>query len=175
MLSVLIEVGEEPGPLAASLLSLVPGAVEGMVRDVVVLDRGLGEEARAVAEEAGCRIAEGESMAGTISAARGEWLLLLCVGARLSPGWIEAVGNHFSFGHGAGPRPARFSRSWEGRGLSRFLDPFAWWSPPLSCGLILSKGQALSKAGNARSLADLAKGVASVRLDAAIRPYAAQP
>ena len=46
MLTVLIDAADDPNGLALTLATLVPGAVEGLVRDVVVIDRGLDAATR---------------------------------------------------------------------------------------------------------------------------------
>ncbi|WP_210251297.1 glycosyltransferase family protein [Aureimonas psammosilenae] len=166
-MTVLIECGEDAGALAASLATLVPGAVDGLVREVVVLDRGLDAGTRKVADHAGCRIAEGEQLAQVVFAAKGEWLLLIEPGARLAPGWIEGVAAHLGdVLAGALPKAARFSVSpHDRRGLmSRFLRRRS----VLADGLLLPKAGLAPRAS--QELEDLAKGVAARRLEATIRP-----
>ncbi|RYE82807.1 MAG: glycosyl transferase family 2, partial [Hyphomicrobiales bacterium] len=46
MLTVLIDAAEDPNGLALTLSTLVAGAVEGLVREVVVIDRGLDDATR---------------------------------------------------------------------------------------------------------------------------------
>ena len=53
-LSVLIETKENEDGLARTLSSLVGGAVEGVVREVIVCDRGSTDQTYCVAEHAGC-------------------------------------------------------------------------------------------------------------------------
>jgi hypothetical protein len=164
MLTVLIETGdEEEDALARTLASLVGAAVEGVVRDVVVCERGSGDRTRQVAEHAGCvYLAEGGLAAG-LRQAKGEWVLLLEPGARLADGWSEAVLAHVA----RAAMPARFSRSRADRlpFLARILS-----SPTaLSQGLVIRKGQALSLSRTAHSAEALARGLASRLLDAEIR------
>ena len=54
MLTVLIETRNDEEGLARTLASLVGGAVEGVVRDVIVCDRGSTDQTHRVAEHAGC-------------------------------------------------------------------------------------------------------------------------
>ena len=53
MISVLIETRNDEAELAHTLASLVPGAVEGVVREVIVCDRGSTDGTASVAEQAG--------------------------------------------------------------------------------------------------------------------------
>ncbi|TIT31983.1 MAG: glycosyltransferase, partial [Mesorhizobium sp.] len=54
MLSVLIQTLNDEERLARTLASLIGGAVEGVVRDVVVCDGGSTDQTHRVAEHAGC-------------------------------------------------------------------------------------------------------------------------
>lgn len=169
MMTVMIECGTDAGPLGSSLATLVPGAIEGLVREVVVIDAGLDASTRKVADHAGCRIVPREALAETVSAARGEWLMLMEPGARLAVEWIEGVAAHLAdVEAGATPRPARFSPSRGDR--PRFLQRLARRSTALANGLILPKAQAVGLARSRTSLEEMAKGLASKRLATAIRP-----
>ncbi|MBC8130831.1 MAG: glycosyl transferase family 2 [Rhizobiaceae bacterium] len=170
MLTVMIEAGADQGPLVASLATLIPGAVEGLVREVVVIDRGLDPATRKVADHAGCRIVDAAGLAAVVSGARGDWLLLLEAGARLAPDWIDAVTSHLVDVEEANvtPRAARFSRS--RRDMPGFLSRFLSRRTALAEGLLLPKAQAIGLVRRSRTLEDMAKGLASRRLDASIRP-----
>ena len=163
MLTVLIETRNDEEALARTLASLVGAAVEGVVRDVIVCDRGSTDQTHRVAEHAGCHyVAEGGIAAG-IRQAKGEWLLMLEPGARLVEGWTEAVIGHV----GKMAMPARFSRSRADRKplFSRlFSAPTA-----LAEGLVIRKGQAMALAKSAQSAEAIARGLASRRLEAEIR------
>ena len=171
MLSVLTEGGEDGEGLAATLASLVPGAVEGLVREVVVIDRGLSEGARLVADHAGCRVQSGENLRELVGTLRGDWVLCLETGARLSSGWIERVAQHsanVAIGR-ASPPAARFRIARGDR--PHFLSRAFARRSAMHQGLLLPKTQALSAARpGASSLADLAKGLATRLLDAEISP-----
>ncbi|MGD9915460.1 MAG: glycosyltransferase [Rhizobiaceae bacterium] len=162
MLTVLIETHNHEEALARTLAALVPAAVEGMVREVLVCDRGSSDQTLYVAEHAGCRfIAEGGLSAG-MAQARGDWLLLLQPGARPQPGWVESVSAHVARQTGA----ARFTRSADDRGnlLARLLRRRA----RLADGLLVTKRQALAvKAADSESLA---RAVRTQRLAAQINP-----
>ncbi len=169
MLTVLIETRNDEEPLARTLASLVGAAVEGVVRDVIVCDRGSTDQTHRVAEHAGCSyLAEGGIAAG-VRQAKGEWLLLLEPGARLAEGWSESVIAHV----GRMTMPARFSRVRADRqGLfSRIMS-----SPSaLAEGLVIRKGQAVSLSRTAQSAEALARGLASKRLEGEIRVAEKKP
>jgi hypothetical protein len=162
MLTVLIETRDDEDGLTRTLASLVGGAVEGVVRDVIVCDRGSTDQTHRVAEHAGCNyIANGEVAAG-IRQAKGEWLLILEPGARLVDGWIESVLVHTA----RMTMPARFSRARGNRApfLSRvFSRPTA-----LADGLVITKRQATALSRNAHSAEAIARGLATRRLDGEI-------
>lgn len=92
MITVLLELrNEDPSALGATLASLVPAAVDGYVREVVVLDGGLASGARRVAEEAGCVVRPAQELADALSGAKGEWLALFETGCELQPDWAEGA------------------------------------------------------------------------------------
>ncbi|MBX3569071.1 MAG: glycosyltransferase [Rhizobiaceae bacterium] len=169
MLTVLIETKNDEEGLARTLSSLIPAAVEGIVRDVIVCDHGSTDQTHRVAEHAGCSyVAEG-GLAAALRQAKGEWVLLLEPGARLTEGWSEVVVGHVS----RQSMPARFSRSRADRRslFSRILSaPTA-----LSEGLVIRRGQAVSLSRTAQSAEALARGLASKRLEAEIRVAEPRP
>ncbi|MBX3529141.1 MAG: glycosyl transferase family 2 [Rhizobiaceae bacterium] len=140
MLTVLIETLNDEERLARTLASLVGGAVEGVVREVVVCDRGSIDQTGLVADHAGCLWLEHADLAAGIRRARGDWLLLLEPGARLVPGWPEPVLRHAS----EVAAPARFTRS--RAGAPRFLSRLFLPRRPLADGLLISKRQAVALA-----------------------------
>lgn len=107
MISVLIETRDHETELARTLASLVSGAVEGVVREVIVCDRGSTDGTALVAEHAGCVFLADTTAKDQVGKARGDWLLLLEPGARLVPGWVEPVREHMA----VSKVPARFARS----------------------------------------------------------------
>ncbi|MDF1599581.1 glycosyl transferase family 2 [Mesorhizobium sp. YIM 152430] len=107
MISVLIETKDDEEGLAKTLASLVSGAVEGLVREVIVCDLGSSDGTETVAEHAGCIFLAGTRCEEAVAGARSEWVLMLKPGARLAPGWVEAAREHVA----AAESPAIFSRS----------------------------------------------------------------
>lgn len=107
MISVLIETKDNENELAKTLASLVPGAVEGLVREVIVCDHGSSDGTELVAEHTGCVFLATASYKDALARARSDWVLILKPRARLVPGWIEAAREHVA----VADRPATFSRS----------------------------------------------------------------
>lgn len=162
MLTVIIETKNSEEALARTLASLVPGAVYGLLRDVIVLDNGSADNTWKVAEQAGCTYFAQGNLPDCISRARGDWLLLLEPGARLSLNWIEAVERHVS-NHQS---PGRFTRSRFGR--PSFLSRILKRQSSLSDGLLITKRQAFAIASDGRSSADIARGLSARRLNAEV-------
>lgn len=162
MLSVLIETRNQEEALARTLASLVAGAVEGAVREVIVCDAASCERTHRVAEHAGCHYLADARAADGARQARSEWLLLLEPGARLMDGWIEAVAAHAGAAGGA----ARFLRA--PRSRASFLKDLLAPRRPLAAGLLVPKRQVLSLVGGDGSAAAIAGAVSTRRLDAEI-------
>ena len=101
MISVVIPT-LNPGPrFGEALAALVPGAAEGVVKEVVVADAGSTDRTLELAEEAGCRVvtaekSRGGQMIAAAAAAKGDWLLFLHADTVLSPGWERAVERHIA-------------------------------------------------------------------------------
>ena len=135
MLSVIIETRNDEDGLARTLAALVGGAVEGMVREVVVCDRGSTDDTGKVADHAGCVWLPDADIAAAVRRAKGDWLLILEPGARPVAGWIEAVGRHVS----GDTHPGRFTRNSDGEHL---LSRLFRARRPLDGGLLISRRQA---------------------------------
>lgn len=162
MLSVLIETRDDEERLARTLAALIGGVVEGVVREVIVCDRGSVDQTHRVADHAGCHFLADGGIAAGIRQARGEWLLMLEPGARLDEDWIEAVRDHV--GHST--MAARFTRSKNAR--QPFLARMFSGSRPLRDGLVITRRQALSLARGEGSAAAIARAVSARRLGAGI-------
>ena len=94
MLSVIIPTEGVEQPAVATLAALVPGAAAGVVREVLLVDRGGTGVIERVADVAGCRFLPFEgSQAAALAAgarqARSPWLMFLHAGAVLDSGWID--------------------------------------------------------------------------------------
>jgi glycosyltransferase involved in cell wall biosynthesis len=164
MVSVIIETRNDEEALARTLAGLVSGAVEGLVRDVIILDHGSSDHTREIADAAGCVFLADRPFADAVRQARGDWLLLLEPGSRLLDGWPEAVRDHIELL----PGPARFTRSAIHR--PRFLTRVFGGNDPLSDGLLISKRQATALLNDGRSGVALPRGLATRKLKAEIVP-----
>lgn len=98
MLSVIVATHESERTLVPTLSALVPGAMSGLVTEVVVADAGSRDATAEVADIAGCRfmIAEGEAGSRLKDAAlttRTPWLMFMRAGLIPEPGWMAAAEN----------------------------------------------------------------------------------
>jgi hypothetical protein len=94
MLSVIIPTEGVERPTVATLAALVPGAAAGVVREVLLVDRGDSGVIERVADIAGCHFlsfdgTRAAAMAAGARQARSQWLMFLHAGAVLDSGWIE--------------------------------------------------------------------------------------
>jgi glycosyltransferase involved in cell wall biosynthesis len=97
MLSIIIATHNSEHALVRTLASLVPGAMAGLVSDVVVADGGSRDDTEAVADVAGCHFLTTEGplarrLAAAVAASRGRWLLFLRPGVTLDPSWVAEAG-----------------------------------------------------------------------------------
>jgi hypothetical protein len=162
MLTVIIETNNSEEALARTLGPLVSGAVNGLLRDVIVSDKDSSDNTWKVAEQAGCAFFSNASLLDCIRRSRGDWLLLLEPGARLGSNWIEAVERHVALVQS----PGKFTRSRTGQ--PGFLTRLIKRETPLADGLLITKRQATALASDGRNGAALARGIAARRLSAEI-------
>ena len=73
------------GPLLRTLAALVPATIEGVVRDVTLLQIGVDGGVSTIADEAGCRFVEEKdfpaALARGVAAARSPWIFVVKAGA----------------------------------------------------------------------------------------------
>jgi glycosyltransferase involved in cell wall biosynthesis len=96
MLTAIIATHESERRLVPTLRALVPGAISGLVTDVVLADGGSRDATAEVADFAGCRFMSSSESLGTrlkaaATSARTPWLLFLRAGCVPEPGWIQAA------------------------------------------------------------------------------------
>ncbi len=95
-LSIVIPCLNAEGHLPRCLEALVPAAVAGLVREVIVVDGGSQDATLEIADQAGARIlhtapGRGHQLCEGAAAAVGDWLLFLHADTVLEAGWIRAV------------------------------------------------------------------------------------
>ncbi|HYS45340.1 MAG TPA: glycosyltransferase, partial [Rhizomicrobium sp.] len=96
MVSVIIPTLNAERLLPRCFDSLIPAAVRGVVREVIVSDSGSNDGTLAIADAAGAHIVHarkgrGVQLAEGAAAAKGDWLLFLHPETSLEPGWeVEA-------------------------------------------------------------------------------------
>lgn len=148
MISVVLIASEDLAGLAAQMAMLVPAAVDGLVKEVVLV---AGDEpgVEALAEDSGARLVRergtvGDRFAAGVAVARGDWILTLRSDAVLREGWREPVERHLVGGAGA---PAIL------------IAPGGFWGrlTPKTHGVLLRrldwpKGATLDERGLARTL-----------------------
>ena len=92
MISVVIPTLDAEAGLAQALAALVPAALDGLVKEVIVADGGSRDRTALIAEEAGatflaCTRGRGGQLIAGAKAARFPWLLFLHADTVLEPGW----------------------------------------------------------------------------------------
>ena len=96
MITVVIPTLNAESGLAASLTSLVSAMVEGLVREVIIVDGGSTDRTLAIVDQAGATLVQaaagrGRQLAAGAGAARMPWLLFLHADTILEPGWEREV------------------------------------------------------------------------------------
>jgi glycosyltransferase involved in cell wall biosynthesis len=94
MLSVVIATHDSERLLVPTLAALVPGAMAGVVREVIVADAGSQDATVQVADAAGCRFIvmpgpSGARLRAAVVLARAPWLLFLRPGTVPEVTWVE--------------------------------------------------------------------------------------
>ncbi|MEM7765864.1 MAG: TIGR04283 family arsenosugar biosynthesis glycosyltransferase [Pseudomonadota bacterium] len=100
-LSIIIPALNAAADLPLCLASLMPGVEAGLIREVILVDGGSGDETRAMADAAGCTVLESPPGRATqlrrgAEAARGDWLLFLHADTALGHNWAERTGDHIA-------------------------------------------------------------------------------
>jgi rSAM/selenodomain-associated transferase 2 len=94
MITVVVPTLNSGETLAATLTALVPGVVEGVVREVVIVDGGSTDRTLGIAESSGAEVVTGVSGRGAQLRAGAEranfaWILFLHSDTVLDPGWEQ--------------------------------------------------------------------------------------
>ena len=127
MITAIIETLNEEVTLAHALAALVPAATEGLIRDVIVIDRGSTDGTRAVADAAGCTIidaaAERDAIRVAVEQARGDWVLFTPAAHVFRPEWQSDAVTFIDRALAAGQAQRR-SATFRGGRLSS--GPLSW-------------------------------------------------
>lgn len=96
MISVVIPTLNAEDGLAACLTALVPAAVQGIVREVIVVDGGSNDRTLKIIEQSGAELlrsgpGRGEQLSTGAAHANSPWLLFLHADTVLEPGWEREV------------------------------------------------------------------------------------
>lgn len=171
MLSVVIPTRNDEARLVPTLAALVPGAADGLVRDVRIADGGSTDATLEIADLAGCDVLQGGPDRGArldaaARAAKGPWLLFLEPGVVLDESWrhearqfadaLERTGETgrraatFSFGRDGFGRQARMSE------VSATVSRLLTGLPQPEQGLLIHKSF-YEKTGGFRPLAAMAE------------------
>ena len=135
MISVIIATRNDQRRLGRTLAALVPSAVDGLVRQVIVADGGSSDATLEVADDAGAVVLKGP-LAEACAAAKEAWLLILDPGAKLADGWERAAHDHIV----AVARPGVI-RLGHRRGLLGMM------SPAPAVGLLIRKAEVAGEGG----------------------------
>jgi glycosyltransferase involved in cell wall biosynthesis len=153
MLSVVIATENAERILIPTLAALVPGAMAGVVREVIVADAGSSDATAMIADAAGCRIDVtqaplGERLRRAAGNARAAWLLFLRPGAVPDLTWTDEARRFIEqaeLGGREGVRAAAFRRNVEADTLGAAvvqglrLMAAALGGKPQHQGLLISK------------------------------------
>lgn len=95
MLSVIIPTNDDPAGLVRTLAALVPMAMDGFVKEVILADPANQASTIEIAEETGAKITGG-TLKAACATARHPWLLILGPGKVLPAGWEEEAARHIA-------------------------------------------------------------------------------
>jgi hypothetical protein len=133
MLSVIVDTQGAEDRLAGLLAQLTSAAVEGLVKEVLVVDaahaEAVADAIAAMCEDTGAKAVG--SLADGIARAKSDWLLALPAQVRFRDGWVERLKDHVS----AGPRAA----------IVEGMKPPGFFSPR-PYGVLVSRAKASGKA-----------------------------
>jgi hypothetical protein len=99
MISVVIVTAHDPAAVASLLEELVPAAVNGLVREVLVPSAESTPASRAIADDAGAVLVEGAYDAA-INAAKSSWVMVLEASRPRAADWLQKVARHVSLDAG---------------------------------------------------------------------------
>lgn len=152
MISVVIPTRESERLLAHTLAALVPGALDGTLREVIVTDLGSQDETAKVADAAGCRFLSmpgerGAALAAAAAGARADWLWFVPPGATPTGNWVDEIARFVRDSELAGTTPHKAAVFRDGSERDRTPLAEAWrliraavgGRPKPSQGLLIAK------------------------------------
>jgi Glycosyl transferase family 2 len=165
MITAIFETRNDEVDLAHALTALVPAALEGAIREVVVVDYGSTDGTLEVADAAGCTVcpAGDSAVHDAAEAARGDWLLFIKPTARVAADWHDGALEFIDRALVSGKALAATATLRNGQIASGWL---AWLRGFLRApeGRLMSKGAYLaatsSQPSAASSVADARRGAA---------------
>ncbi len=127
MISVIVPTLNSQAQLARCFDSLVPAAVDGIVREVIVADGGSSDDTLFIADATGAHVIRADSaraarLAEGADAAKSDWLLFLHPETALEQGWQQEAQAFIEHGDLARPQAAVFRAGLESLGRR------AWWN-----------------------------------------------
>jgi hypothetical protein len=126
MLSILIPFETRERAIGETLASLVPGVVDGLVRDVTLIDRCADPALAALSEESGCRYCgHGDGRSAALVGLRGEWLMFVRPGIVMVEPWSGRLRECLAAAAGPGAAVFRLPRR-PRRGLAGVT---VWFEP----------------------------------------------
>jgi hypothetical protein len=152
MISVIIATNESERPLLPTLAALVPGAMAGIVSDVIVADAGSHDGTAAVADVAGCRFMVmpgplGTRLSAAAASARAPWLLFMRPGSVPDVTRVAETSRFvLDAGRGGGSHAAVFRRApASGERRSALIEALALMTAALGARPHPSQGLLISK------------------------------
>lgn len=99
MISVVIPTLNAEATLVRTLGALVPAVVEGLIKEVIIVDGGSEDATLEIAESTGCTVLHADAGRGLqlwqgCKAAKGDWLMILHADSLLGDGWMDHVRDH---------------------------------------------------------------------------------
>lgn len=99
LITVIIPTLNAESHLVRTLSSLVPGVVQGIIKEVIIVDGGSHDATLEIAESTGCDTISADCERGLqlwlgCKAAKGDWLLILHSDSVLSSDWIDEIRLH---------------------------------------------------------------------------------
>lgn len=165
MISVIIPTHESERLLAHTLAALVPGALDGVLREVIVADAGSTDGTAKVADVAGCRFLvlpgeRGARLAAAAATARADWLWFVEPGSIPGTSWIDELHRFVRECELTSDPHAAVFRARGGRGRSQLSEALALIAsslgarPKPSQGLLIPKSLYQSVGGHDAKAAD---------------------